>query len=66
MSEGTGKRYEPNPQGDVLGEEQWTWLESELRNSSAALNIIISSIQVLAAEHNLKNGPTFRKQEKDC
>ncbi len=64
MSEGTGKRYEPNPQGDVLGEEQWTWLESELRNSGAALNIIISSIQVLAAEHNFEKWANFPKARK--
>ena len=33
--------------GEVLAEEQWSWLEGELRNSSAAAHLIVSSIQVL-------------------
>lgn len=32
--------------GDVLGSEQWSWLRTELTNSSAAVHIIVSSIQV--------------------
>jgi len=39
---GVGSSYD----GDVLGEEQWAWLSSELSNSSAAAHIIVSSIQV--------------------
>ena len=31
----------------VLGEEQWIWLETELKESSASVHIIVSSIQVL-------------------
>ncbi|KAL7481266.1 hypothetical protein ACHAW6_006943 [Cyclotella cf. meneghiniana] len=31
----------------VLGEEQWIWLERELKGSSASVHIIVSSIQVL-------------------
>ena len=30
----------------MLGEEQWAWLESELRNSTATAHLIVSSIQV--------------------
>jgi alkaline phosphatase D len=36
----------PGYQGDVLGEEQWSWLEDELRNSKASVNIIVSTMQV--------------------
>ncbi len=36
--------------GDVLGEEQWLWLEKELSNSSAAAHIIVSSVQVCCIE----------------
>ena len=32
--------------GDILGEEQWLWLEDELKNSRAAAHILVSSIQV--------------------
>ncbi|KAL3794310.1 hypothetical protein HJC23_012435 [Cyclotella cryptica] len=31
----------------ILGEEQWMWLEQELKGSSASVHIIVSSIQVL-------------------
>ncbi len=40
---GIGASYK----GDVLGEEQWRWLEAELRNSTASAHLIVSSIQVL-------------------
>ena len=33
--------------GEVLGEEQWAWLERELKESTASIHIIVSSIQVL-------------------
>lgn len=33
--------------GDVLGtEEQWSWLEHELANSTASVHLIVSSVQV--------------------
>jgi alkaline phosphatase D len=46
--------YEKNNTGDVLGEAQWKWLEQELKNSDAALTIINSSIQVIAAQHRFE------------
>lgn len=33
---------------DILGEEQWHWLETELSDSSAAFHVVVSSIQVFA------------------
>lgn len=33
-------------EGDVLGSEQWDWLDSQLAESMAAVHIIVSSIQV--------------------
>lgn len=54
LTEGTnGKRYQPNPygQGTILGEAQWQWLETQLKESTANLIIINSSIQVLSSEH---------------
>jgi alkaline phosphatase D len=48
-----GKRYQPNPygQGTMLGKAQWQWLETQLKESTADLIIINSSIQVLSSEH---------------
>ncbi|MFN0015169.1 MAG: alkaline phosphatase D family protein [Saprospiraceae bacterium] len=59
------QRYFPNPNGDILGEAQWAWLERELTNSPARLHIIGSSIQVLANEHGHEkwgNFPASRKR----
>lgn len=41
-----------------LSEEQWTWLESELRKP-AALRILVSSIQVIANEHHFEKWGLF-------
>lgn len=54
-----GKLYEPNFEGDILGEAQWQWLEHELNSSEAALNIIGSSIQVIAEEHGYEKWANF-------
>ena len=38
-----GRQYK----GQILGEDQWTWLATTLQSSDAQVHIIISSIQVL-------------------
>ena len=43
--------YVPNPEGDILGEQQWQWLDKELYTSRADLILLGSSIQVLPEEH---------------
>ena len=61
-------KYEPNTAGDILGEAQWQWLETEIRDSDAAFFIINSSIQVLAEDHRFEkwaNFPTARKRLLD-
>lgn len=58
------RRYEPNKTGDVLGEEQWAWLEGQLKNSTASVNIIASSIQFLANEHGFEKWGNFPKARK--
>lgn len=40
----------------LLGDAQWEWLEQELRQSSAAIHVIVSSIQVLTTNPVRKNG----------
>ena len=37
--------------GTVLGQEQWRWLEQQLDDSSAVVNIIASSIQLIPEEN---------------
>lgn len=57
----TTKRFTPNRYGDgtVLGDQQWQWLESELKTSKADFNIIVSSIQFLSDEHGFESWGNF-------
>jgi alkaline phosphatase D len=50
------KRYKPNKKGEgtMLGNVQWKWLQSELNQSEADYNIIVSSIQFLSKEHGFE------------
>lgn len=50
------KRYIPNEpnEGTILGDEQWQWLEAELKNSDADFNLIVSSIQFLSNAHGFE------------
>lgn len=60
-----GHRYGQNKTGDILGEAQWAWLETELSNNEAAAHVIASSIQVLPEEHGFEkwaNFPAARKR----
>lgn len=63
----SGKKIYRNVQnndGELLGEKQWQWLENELINSTAAINIINSSIQVLSEEHRFEKWSNFPKERK--
>jgi len=44
-------RDEPDTDGDVLGEAQWTWLENEFRSSEAKVVIVGSSVQFVSEQH---------------
>jgi len=65
--EGTGrsKSYVPeqDPAATVLGEEQWSWLEAQLKEP-AALRIIGSSIQVLSEEHRFEKWANFPRERE--
>ena len=52
-------RYGPSPEGDLLGDAQWQWLERELTDSDAQVHIIGSSIQVLAEDHGFEKWANF-------
>lgn len=55
----TSARYLVNEQGDILGDQQWLWLEKELTNSDAAIHILVSGIQVIAEEHGFEKWANF-------
>ncbi|MBX2843114.1 MAG: alkaline phosphatase family protein [Flammeovirgaceae bacterium] len=57
----TVNRYKINVEGDVLGEAQWNWLEKELNNSTAQVNIIVSGIQFLPREQVYEKWDNFPK-----
>ena len=52
-------RGEQSEKGDVLGVEQWSWLERELSRSKANVHLIGSSIQVLPEEHSYEKWANF-------
>jgi alkaline phosphatase D len=54
-------RDAPGKNRDILGEQQWNWLEKELNNSKAQINVIVSSIQVLPEDHKEEKWENFPK-----
>ncbi len=57
-------RYQPNEEGDVLGETQWQWLTKELSDTSIVLNIIGCGIQMIAKDHGYEKWANFPKARK--
>ncbi|MEZ4809129.1 MAG: alkaline phosphatase D family protein [Allomuricauda sp.] len=62
--ENPNRRYKPDASDNatVLGSAQWDWLQSELNNSDADFNLIMSSIQVLSGEHGFETWGNFPKE----
>jgi len=55
----------PNPDGEILGNDQWNWLEQVLAESQADIHIIASGIQVIPEQHVYEkwaNFPTERNR----
>ncbi len=64
----SGVRYQPNEQGDMLGETQWQWLEQELKTSDAQVHIIGCGVQFIPTEQRYEkwaNFPAARKRLLD-
>lgn len=59
-----GRRYDPNPDGDMLGEPQWSWLENEFKNTKADVHIIGSSIQLVSNDHYWEKWGNFPKSRQ--
>ncbi|HEV2295852.1 MAG TPA: alkaline phosphatase D family protein [Tepidisphaeraceae bacterium] len=57
--------YEPddNPAKTMLGEQQWAWLEEQLKQP-ADVRIIASSIQVLSGEHRFEKWNNFPRERQ--
>ena len=61
----TTARYLINESGDILGEQQWSWLEEQLSAEDANLFIVGSSIELIAEEQGFEkwaNFPAARKR----
>lgn len=56
--------YQPNVDGQILGEEQWKWLENELKTSSAKVNLIVSGIQFLPTQHAYEKWANFPQERE--
>ncbi len=56
------KVYQLNQNGEVLGEAQWNWLEKELNNSPAKVNLISSGVQILPTDHAYEKWANFPKE----
>lgn len=57
-------KQKPGADSSMLGEEQWAWLEKELLESEARLNIIGSSIQFLSRKKLAENWAEFPSDQK--
>ncbi len=55
----TASRYKNNMTGTILGEQQWKWLEQEIKNSDATINIFVSGIQVIPDDHPYEKWGNF-------
>ncbi|WP_317197154.1 alkaline phosphatase D family protein [Algoriphagus marincola] len=56
--------YQPNVDGQILGEEQWKWLENELNTSPAKVNLIVSGIQFLPTQHAYEKWANFPQERE--
>lgn len=59
-----GRGYEPNLEGTILGEAQWTWLENELQNSTAQIHLIANGIQVIPEDHRFEKWANFPNERQ--
>lgn len=62
-NEGKAEDYEANTTGTILGEEQWQWLEAQLKQP-ANIRFIVSSIQLIADEPKFEKWGNFPKERQ--
>lgn len=51
LLDGRSHRERPGVTADTLGEDQWRWLEGQLRNSDASVHLIGNGYQFLPEDH---------------
>jgi alkaline phosphatase D len=54
---------DPDPSATMLGEDQWAWLQEQLRRP-AEIRLIASSIQVVAEDHGWEKWMNFPRQRE--
>ncbi|NLT67799.1 MAG: alkaline phosphatase family protein [Acidobacteria bacterium] len=54
----------PGPESDLLGEEQWRWLNNQLRDSKDDIVLLGSSLQLLPFEHPYNRWDDYPKSRK--
>lgn len=64
LLDGRTFRDAPGPDGDLLGAEQWRWLEHTLADSPARLTLIASGSQVLPREHAYEKWADYPKSRE--
>jgi alkaline phosphatase D len=52
----------PEGGGNLLGEDQWAWLEGQLNDSDASMHVIVSSIQVLTTNPVIESWGHFPRE----
>ncbi len=53
-----------NTQGELLGEQQWHWLEKILENSTADIHIFASGIQFLSNKHRFEKWANYPQERR--
>ena len=57
------QRYKKN-KGLLLGKSQWDWLENELKNNDAVVNLFAGGIQLISSEHPYEKWSNFPLAQK--
>ncbi|MEA3186604.1 MAG: alkaline phosphatase [Chthoniobacter sp.] len=57
-------REKPGANAEMLGEEQWAWLEQQLTNSDEQVHLIGSGSQVLSCEHLFEKWGDYPKSRQ--
>ena len=53
--------------GSMMAEDQWQWLEGQLRDSEAAVHVLVSSLQVMITRKSSDRVPIFAiRKSADC